>query len=125
MGSSEQAGRGSSMAQFMRTRSQTSDLFTATFTKGPENATVIPQQFRGEIVFRMEHQNSIATLFGASIRLGPSRIQVDRAKVIQLAATMKKFTKAKMGANVPILLRPLVPVRFELVDRAALLPASS
>jgi hypothetical protein len=99
--------------------------FTATFIKCPENATVIPQQFRDEIVLRMEHENSTATLFGTPIRLGPTRIQIDRAKVIQLSVTMKKFTKAKMGANVPIPLRPLVPVRFELVDRTALLSPST
>jgi len=45
---------------------------------------------------------------------------VDRAQVIQISATMKRFTNAKMGTAVPIRLRPLVPVRFELVDRAAL-----
>lgn len=92
--------------------------------KSPENATVVPEQFGCEIVLRMEHENPTAALFGTPIRLGPIRIHIDRAKVIQLAATMKKFTKAKMGASVPIPLRPLVPVRFELVDRAALSPSS-
>jgi hypothetical protein len=82
----------------------------------------VPQQFRSEIVLRLEHENSNATLFGTPIRLGPTRIQVDRAQVIQLSATMKKFTNAKMGTAVPIPLRPLVPVRFELVDRAAATP---
>jgi hypothetical protein len=42
-----------------------------------------------------------------------------------MSATMKKFTKAKMGTGVPIPFRPLVPVRFELVDRTALLPPNS
>jgi len=96
--------------------------FTTTFIKCPENAKVVPQQFRDEIVLRLEHQDSTATLFGTPIRLGPTRIQIDRAKVIQLSATMKKFTKVKMGMGVPIPLRPLVPVRFELVDRGDLLP---
>jgi hypothetical protein len=99
--------------------------FTASFIKCPENATVVPQQFRNEIVVRLEHENANATLFGVPIRLGPTRIQVDRAQVIQLSATMKKFTNAKMGTAVPIRLRPLVPVRFELVDYAALLPPHS
>jgi hypothetical protein len=67
-------------------------------------------------VVRLEHENANATLFGVPIRLGPTRIQVDRAQVIQLSATMKKFTNAKMGTAVPIRLRPLVPVRFELVE---------
>jgi hypothetical protein len=101
------------------------DRFTATLTKCPENATVVPQQFRDEIILRMEHENSTATLFGTPLRLGPMRIQIDRAKVIQMSATMKKFTKAKMGTGVPIPFRPLVPVRFELVDRTALLPPNS
>jgi hypothetical protein len=95
--------------------------FTATFTKCPENAAVISTQFGGEFLLRTEHQNSTATLFGTPVRLGPTRIQMDRAKVLQLTATMKKFAKAKMGDNIPIPFRPLVPVRFELVDRASLL----
>ena len=91
------------------------DRFTATFTKCPENAMVVPQQFRDEIVLRMEHEDVNATLFGAYIRVGPTRILIDRAKVIQFAATMKKFITARMGANIPIQLHPLVPIRFELV----------
>ena len=98
--------------------------FTTTFVKSSANATVIPERFRKEMMLRMEHQNSTARLFGTSIRIGPSRIQLDRAKVVQLAATMRKFREAPMGAGVTIRLRPLVPVRFELVNRSALLPSA-
>jgi hypothetical protein len=97
------------------------ERFTPTFTKSPENAMVVPQQFRDDFVLRIENENVNATLFGTHIRVGPTRILIDQAKVIQPTATINKFVKAKMGASIPIPLRPLLPVRFELVDRSALL----
>lgn len=99
--------------------------FTATLIKSPENATIVPQQFRDEIVLRLEHENSTAVLFGTTIRLGSTRIQMDRVEVIQFSNTMKRFSDAKMGEAVPIPLRPLVPVRFEIVEPAALLSRRS
>lgn len=99
--------------------------FTPTLIKSPENATIVPQQFRDEIVLRLEHENSTAVLFGTTIRLGSTKIQMDRVEVLQFSNTMKRFSGAKMGEAVPIPLRPLVPVRFEIVEPKALLSRSS
>ena len=74
---------------------------------------VVPEQFREEMALRFEHPNSVATLFGTNIQVGPTRIQIDRAEVIELSATMKRFNEAKIGTAVPFSFRPLVPVRFE------------
>jgi len=94
---------------------------TCRLIKSPENAELVPQQLREETMFRMEHESATASLFGTQMSLGPTVIQVDRAKVERLPETLKVFVKAEIGSAVPISLRPLVPVRFLLVDRASLL----
>ena len=89
--------------------------------KSVQNADLVPQRFRDEMVFRMEHEAANAKLFGTQIKLGPTVIQIDRAKVEGLAETLHRFENARMGTAVPISLRPLVPVRFQAVERASLL----
>jgi hypothetical protein len=95
--------------------------FTSRLIKSPENVDLVPQQFRDEMMFRMEHEGAIARLFGTQIKLGPTVIQIERAKVEGLVETLQRFAGAKMGTAVPISLRPLTPVQFLLVDRASLL----
>jgi len=97
---------------------------TARLMKSPENAGLVPQQFRGEMAFRMEHESATVTLFGTRINMGPTVIQIDRAEVERLPETLQRFAKAKVGTAVPISLRPLTPVTFLLVDPASLLKNS-
>lgn len=96
-----------------------------TLIKSPENVELVPQQFQEEMVFRMEHKSARARLFGTDIVLGPTVVQIDHAKVEDLAGTLQRFAKAKMGAAVLISLRPLTPVRFLLVDAASLFSSQS
>ena len=93
----------------------------STLIKSPENAVLVAQQFRDELAFRIEHQGATAKLFGTQINLGPSVIQIERAQVERLRQTLQRFARAKMGAAVPLSLRPLTPVSFRLVDRSGLL----
>jgi hypothetical protein len=95
--------------------------FTTRLMKSVQNADLVPQRFRDEMVFRMEHEAANAKLFGTQIKLGPTVIQIDRAKVEGLAETLHRFENARMGTAVHISLRPLVPVRFQAVERASLL----
>lgn len=95
--------------------------FRTTVIKSPENAELFPEQFQEEQVFRMEHEDVKARLFGTDINLGPTVIQIDHAKVEDFADTLQRFAKANMGTAVPITLRPITPVRFLLVDAASLL----
>ena len=97
--------------------------FTTRLIKSAENAAVVPQQFREEMVFRMEHDSVKATLFGTNIDVGPTVIQIERAKVERLPETLQAFAKAKMGTAVPISLRPLSPVQFQSVKPELLLSA--
>jgi hypothetical protein len=99
--------------------------FKSRLIKLPENAKLVPQQFRDEMMFRLEHENATATLFGAEIKLGPTVIQIDRAMVEKLPETLQRFASAKMGSSVPISLRPLTPVNFRLVERESLLSSRS
>ncbi len=101
------------------------DGFRNSLIKSAENATLVPQQFSEEIAFRMEHENATAMLFGTPIRLGPTAIHVGRAEVVKFSETMQRFAKAKMGTSVPIALRPLMPVHFDLIERKALLSSGS
>jgi hypothetical protein len=96
---------------------------TSRLIKSPENANLVPQQFRDEMVVRIEHESATAKLFGTQINIGASVIQIDRARVERLPETLQRFAEAKMGTPVPISLRPLTPVNFLLVDRTSLLSA--
>lgn len=97
---------------------------TTRLIKSAENADLVPQQFRDEMVFRMEHEAASAKLFGTQIKLGPTVIQIDRAKVEGLAETLQRFENSRIGTPVAISLRPLVPVRFQAVERTSLLSSS-
>lgn len=97
---------------------------TTGLVKSPENAELVPQQFRDEMSFRMEHESATAVLFGTQLNIGSCVVQIDRAKVDRLSQTLQRFAKAKMGAAVPISLRPLSPVSFLLVNPASLLANS-
>ena len=95
--------------------------FRTKLVKSPENADLFRRQFREEMFgFRIEHENPKAKLFGTQIDLGPTVIQIDRARVEGFHRTVRRFKRAKMGDAVPISLLPLAPVHFLLADRASL-----
>ena len=95
--------------------------FRTKLVKSPENADLFRRQFREEMfAFRIEHENPKAKLFGTQIDLGPTVIQIDRARVEGFPETVWRFKRAKMGDAVPISLQPLAPVHFLLADRASL-----
>jgi len=84
-------------------------------TKPAENQDTLPQYLsNGKGFYRLEHrQENPPRLFGTPIDMG--RVVIDtEAEVSNLAATLKRFAKAKVGAGVRIVLKPLGPVRVSL-----------
>lgn len=95
--------------------------FRSNLIKTTENSRLVSSNLSEEMAFRLEHESATATLFGTHIDLGPTIIQIDRARINDLSMTIQNFSRAEIGAAVPISLTPLTPVHFRLTDRASLL----
>jgi hypothetical protein len=86
--------------------------------KSEENRETFPKLIVTEGAYRLEHQRQTPSpkLFGIEIDTGPCVICVDRARVKNLAETIRRFNEAEIGAGVPVSLEPLAPVRLMLLD---------
>jgi hypothetical protein len=99
------------------------ETFTIRLVKSEENASMVEQQFRQEMVFRFEHESARASLFGTPIQVGPTVIQIERGIIEDLEDTLDRFKRAEIGSAVPIRIHPLTPVPLALVERGALFSA--
>ena len=101
--------------QFMENGTIEFDNVAIVITKSAENRELLPQQFStGKGFFKLEHtQQNPPRLFGTTINMGRVVIEIE-AEISNLAATLKRFAKAKEGAGVRIVLKPLGPVRVSL-----------
>ena len=99
------------------------ETFTIRLVKSEENASMVEQQFRQEMVFRFEHESARASLFGTPIQVGPTVIQIERGIIEDLEDTLDRFKRAEIGSAVPIGIHPLTPVPLALVERGALFSA--
>lgn len=99
------------------------ETFTIYLVKSEENATMVEQQFRQEMVFRLEHESARASLFGTPIQVGPTVIQIERGIVEDVEDTLDMFKRAEIGSAVPIRIHPLTPVLLALVERGVLFSA--
>ena len=100
------------------------ETFTIQLVKSEENAKLVQQQFRQEMVFRFEHESVKASLFGTPIDVGPTLIEMERARVEDVEDTLALFDRTELGSAVPIRIHPLTPVRFSLVERSALISST-
>jgi hypothetical protein len=91
------------------------DDITIVITKSAENQDKLPQYLsNGKGFFRLEHtQENPPTLFGTPINMGRVVIETE-AEISDLAATLNRFAKAKIGAGVRVSLKPVNPVRVSL-----------
>jgi hypothetical protein len=89
----------------------------ASFTKSAENASNFPELIRRGGAFRIQHETiePKPIVFGTPISTGPCAMTVDQAEFENLEVTIDAFQKAGIGDSVPIKIKPLVPVRFELL----------
>jgi len=96
--------------------------FAFTLVKSSENAELF-LELTGFQAFRAEHEYFTAVLFGTQIKNGPCAIQMDKAEIENLARTLSKFRRARIGEGVRVVLHPLTPVKFELIGAPAALTA--
>ncbi len=101
--------------KFMETGTIEFDNIAIVITKSAENQDILPQYLsNGKGFFKLEHtQQNPPRLFGTPIDMGRVVIEIE-AEITDLAATLKRFAKAKAGAGVRIVLKPLSPVRVSL-----------
>jgi len=97
------------------------ETFTIQLIKSEENAAIVEQQFRQELVFRLEHENVRASLFGTPIQVGATVVHIERGVVKDAEDAIERFKRAQVGASVPIPIQPLTPVKFVVVEREDLL----
>jgi hypothetical protein len=93
------------------------DNLSIVITKSAENQDTLPQSLsNGKGFFKFEHtQENPPRLFGTPIDMGRVVVEIE-AKISNPAATLKRFAKAKIGAGVRIVLKPLRPVRVSLLS---------
>ena len=77
------------------------ETFTIRLFKSEENASMVEQQFRQEMVFRFEHESARASLFGNPIQVGPTVIQIERGIIEDLEDTLDRFKQAEIGSAGP------------------------
>lgn len=82
-------------------------------TKTAANQDLLQQFPDGKGFFRFQHQEVTSRLFGTSVKMGPVAMEME-AEISNLPATQQRFAKAKIGAGVRIVLKPLSPVRVSL-----------
>lgn len=87
-------------------------------TKSFENQDMLPDYFSklsdGKGFFRLEHtQATPPRLFGTPIDMGRVIVETE-AEISDLAATLERFAKTKIGGGVKVSLKPLGPVRVSL-----------
>jgi hypothetical protein len=101
--------------QFMENGTIEFENLSIVITKSVENREMLPQYLsNGKGFFKLEHtQQNPPRLFGTPIDMGRVVIEIE-AKITDLSATLKRFAKAKVGAGVRIVLKPLGPVRVSL-----------
>ena len=102
--------------QFMENGTMDFGNLSIVITKSAENQDMLPQGLsNGKSFFRMEHtQVNPPRLFGTTIDMGRVVIETE-AQISNLATTLKRFAKAKVGEGVRIVLKPLGPVRVSLL----------
>jgi hypothetical protein len=102
--------------QFMENGTIEFDNVSIVATKSAENQHVLQQFPDGKGFFKMEHtQENPPKLFGTPINMGRVVMEME-AEIRNLAATQQRFAKAKVGAGVRIVLKPLSPVRVSLTS---------
>jgi hypothetical protein len=57
-------------------------------------------------------------IFGVKVPVGCCAMTADRARFENIEATVRYFQDAEFGAEIEFVVRPEVPVRFELLDKA-------
>jgi hypothetical protein len=101
--------------QFMENGTVEFANLSIVITKSAENQDVLPQYFsNGKGFFKLEHtQVNPPRLFGTTIDMGRVIVETE-AEISDLAATLERFAKAKIGAGVKVALKPIGPVRVSL-----------
>lgn len=89
--------------------------FAMSIVKSSENAELLPSTLPEVAAFRTQHESFVASLFGTRVEVGACAVQIDKARVKDLEQTISTFRQAQIGQDVRIVLRPLVPVRYELL----------
>lgn len=106
--------------QFMENGTIEFENLSIEITKSVENQDILPDYFSkfpdGKGFFRLEHtQVNPPRLFGTTIDMGGVIVETE-AEISDLAATLGRFAKAKIGAGINVSLKPLGPVRVSLAQ---------
>jgi hypothetical protein len=97
------------------------DNISLVLTKTAENKDSLPELFAsGKGMFAITHLrlDPPPTLFGTAIDTGPVMMAAE-AEIKDLTSVLQSFREAAIGSGVRVSLRPLTPLRFSLMPRAA------
>lgn len=106
------------LKRFMTGDTAEIDEIKGTLVKCVENESTVPSFLRAGGAFRIVH-NSLEPqpeIFGIKIPVGSCAMTADRARFTNVEATIKSFEEAKLGEAIEFIVKPEVPVRFELLD---------